>query len=166
MTVTSGAPPATTSAPTPADHFHTYLLAMKKAEREWNHADRLWRKDDPTHYYADTASWPATGRKLVKVRGLFDDTAVYVTGITPPAGLRKATSSWISSVKLISALVDSYVTAFKYKDSAVMYRLDNNQGRLHQIGTLRTAWRIAVLARAKQLGVKVPPALLKVGTGY
>jgi hypothetical protein len=166
VTVTDISTSATPSAPTPAAQFHTYLTSMKKAQRQWNHADRLWQKDDPQHYYDNTTSWPAIGRKLVKVRGEFDDAAVYVTGVTPPAGLLKANREWISSAKLISAEVDSYVTGFEDKDAAVVYRLDNNQGRLHQIGTLRTAWRIAVLARAKELGVKVPPALMKVGTGY
>jgi hypothetical protein len=67
-------------------------------------------------------------RKLAKVRSDFDDVAVYVTGVTPPAGLVKANREWVSSVKLISSLVDSYVSGFKDKDSAVVYRLDNNQG--------------------------------------
>jgi len=78
----------------------------------------------------------------------------------------KAHRSWLSSIKLASAEVDNYVTGFEDKDSTVVYRLDNSPGRDHEIGTDRTGWRLAVIARANALGVKVPKALRTVGTGY
>jgi len=168
VTVTSSAPLTTpeSTAPTPSDNLRTYLAAMLKAEHQWDHAQRVWGKDDKYHSYSDTASWPAVGRKLVSVRRMFDTSAVYVTGITPPAGLAKAHRAWLASINLFSTEVDNYSTAFRAKDVASVYRLDNSPVRLRQIGTLRTTWRLAVQALAKSLSVPVPKALRRVGTGY
>jgi len=166
ITVTSAPTRPATAPPSPADQLRAYLVAMKKAEAQWNHAQHVWTKDDPKHYYANTAPWPKIGHKLVKVRKMFDDSAIYVTSVTPPPGLLKAHRSWLSSIKLTSAEVDNYVTGFEDKNSTVVYRLDNSPAREHEIGTDRTGWRLAVIARANELGVKVPKALRTVGTGY
>jgi hypothetical protein len=167
VTVTSSPPPSQTSTvPSPADDLRAYLTAMVKAEQQWNHAERVWGKDDKVHYYNNTAPWPAIGQKLVFVRRMFDASAVYVSSVAPPTGLAKAHRAWLSSINLTSAEADNYVTAFESKDVASVYRLDNSPGRDHQIGTLRTAWRLAVLALAKSLSVPVPKALRIVGTGY
>lgn len=166
VTVTDVSTSATTAPPSPTDQLRAYLVAMKKAEREWNHAQHVWTKDDPKHTYADTAPWPKIGHKLVKVRQMFDESAIYVTSVTPPPGLLKAHRSWLSSIKLTSAEVDNYVTGFEDKNATVVYRLDNSPARLNEIGTDRTGWRLAVIARANELGVKVPKALRTVGSGY
>lgn len=167
VTVTDVSTSATSAPPSPGDQLlRAYLVAMKKAERQWNHAQHVWTKDDPKHYYANTAPWPKIGHKLVKVRQMFDESAVYVTSVTPPPGLVKAHRSWLSSIKLTSAEVDNYVTGFEDKNSTAVYRLDNSPAREHEIGTDRTGWRLAVIARANELGVKVPKALRTVGTGY
>jgi hypothetical protein len=166
VTVTTASTPATTAAPTPADELSAYLVSMKKAEGQWNHAQRAWRKDDPGHYYDNTTPWPAIGRKLVRVREMLDSEVVWLSDVQPPPALVKAHRDWLGSVALTSTLVDNYVTGFKDKDATVVYHLDKNHGRLQLIGTLRTKWRLAVLSVAKQLGVKVPKPLRRVGTGY
>jgi hypothetical protein len=169
QTVTVSTPasgvPVSSASTTPAQQLRTYLASMVKAEREWNHAQTAWGHADHGLTYQDTAPWPAVGRKLVKVRKMFDRSAVYVQGIAPPAGLAKAHHAWLTSIQLTSALVDNYVSGFKDKDVSTVYRLDNGN-RLHQIGTLRTGWRLAVLARSKELHVHVTKALGTVGTGY
>jgi hypothetical protein len=167
QTVTVTGPPQTpTAAPSPADQLRTYLTAMRKAEHQWNQAQQAWRKADKVHYYNNTAPWPAIGRKLVRVRRMFDRSAVYLAGITPPPGLSKAHRAWLSSINLASAEADNYVTGFRGKNVSIIYRLDNSASREHEMGTLRTTWRLAVLALAKQLAVPVPKPLRTVGTGY
>jgi hypothetical protein len=166
VTVTNSSPAQTTSAATPSDQLRAYLTAMLKAEHQWNHAERVWRNRDRYHRYAVTAPWPKIGRKLVSVRRLFDASAVYVASVTPPPGLAKAHRSWLSSITLSTAQVDNYVTGFEAKDVASIYQLDNSTARDQQIGTVRTVWRLAVLALAKSLSVPVPKALRRVGTGY
>jgi hypothetical protein len=165
VTVTHG-PPQTSTAPTPSDHLRAYLTAMLKAEHQWNHAERVWKNRDRYHRYAVTAPWPKIGRKLSAVRRLFHASAAYVASVTPPPGLAKAHQSWLSSITLSSAEVDNYVTGFEAKDVASIYRLDNSPARDQQIDTVRTKWRLAVLALAKSLSVPVPKALRRVGTGY
>ena len=158
---------SSTTTESPAKLLAAYIGAMHKAEGQWNHAQRAWTKAlGHDLNYQDTTPWPAVGRKLARVRHMFDASAIYVTGVNPPAGLRKAPQAWLASVRLARADVDSYVSGFETKNVPVVYRLDNSNGRLHRMGELRTTWRLAVLAAAKQLSVHVPKALAEVGTGY
>jgi hypothetical protein len=163
----SGGSSTSETTESPTKLLAAYIGGMHKAEGQWNHAQSAWTKALGHNLnYQETTPWPAVSRKLARVRHMFDSSAIYVTGVTPPAGLAKAHQAWLASVRLASADVDSYVTGFETKNVSAVYRLDNNDSRLHRMGELRTTWRLAVLAAAKQLSVHVPKALRKVGTGY
>jgi hypothetical protein len=77
-------------------------------------ADGL-EKADKVHYYNDTSSWPARSRKLVRVRRMFDRSAVYLASVKLPQGSAEAQRARLSSINLTSAEVDNYATDFRSK---------------------------------------------------
>lgn len=152
--------------PDPAEELAAYLEQVGVEQREYEKVrERVLSAFDGVDTSGPNQSWVAAGNELRDARDAYNELAVRMKALEPPAELADAHDDLAQSLQLFGQFVDDAQTDLRDKNLTAVLGWEETLSPLGtRINELRGNWRTETLAYARKIGADVPAWVSKVGT--
>lgn len=147
----------------PREVLTIYLRAMKTRQDQYLRARaRALAAFERVNTSRPDATWSEAARALRRARDEYNELAVSISEVTPPAALARAHRGMAKSAQLFGQYADGVHSALA--DREVSTFVDAAKRGTARAVELRGDWRTAVSVHCRKLGVEVPRWVGEVGT--
>jgi hypothetical protein len=162
----SATSPGTTTEADPVAEFSAYLDAVESEQKEYEVVRKKARaaldRVDPN---GPNQSWTTAANELREARDAYNELAVRMKGIEPPAELADAHDELAKSLQLFGQFADQAQRDLRDKDLTAVIGWPQTLNPLAtRTNELRGDWRVETLAYAREINADVPGWVKKVGT--
>jgi hypothetical protein len=168
---TQTAGPPTTAAGTTTevdavDALGAYLDAVESEQKQYEGVRKKARSGlNRVNPNGPNQSWITAADELREARDGYNELAVRMKGIEPPAELGDAHDGLAKSLQLFAQFVDQAQSDLRGKNVEAVLGWQQTLNPLGQrVNELRGDWRVETLAYAREIGADVPGWVGKVGT--